>query len=142
MMNCITSGGIRRPLKILMPDTEQDLIKYGVYPDIVSKNEERTGGETRVMSEETAESLLSMMEDTVKTGTAEKISDYTDQLPGGKTGSAQSVMSGNTVVHGWFSGFFPQEDPEYVITVFLEDGGGGSACLPAAGKLVRFLSGE
>lgn len=142
LMNCIASGGIRQPLKILMPETEQDLTKYGVCPDIVRENEKKAGGKTRVISEETAESLLSMMNDTVRTGTAESISEYTDELPGGKTGSAQSVMSGSTVVHGWFSGFFPQDDPEYVITVFLEDGGGGSACLPTAGGIVRYLSGE
>ena len=29
-----------------------------------------------------------------------------------------------------------------VITVFLENGGGGGACLPVAGGLIRFLSGE
>lgn len=69
LMNCIASGGIRQPLKILMPETEQDLTKYGVCPDIVRENEKKAGGKTRVISEETAESLLSMMNDTVRTGT-------------------------------------------------------------------------
>ncbi len=48
-------------------------------------------------------------------------------------------MSGRSVVHGWFSGFYPQEDPQYVITVFMEDGGGSGACIPAAGKMIDCL---
>ena len=59
----------------------------------------------------------------------------------GKTGSAQSVMSGRKVVHGWFSGFCPAEEPEYVIMIFMEDGGGSASCLPAAARLASFLSG-
>ena len=142
VMNCVASGGIRLPLKILMPETEQDLIKYDVCPDILRESAEQNSEGIRVLSERTAASLLSMMRDTTESGTAQKISEYTEELPGGKTGSAQSSMSGQTVVHGWFSGFFPQTDPEYVITVFLENGGGGGACLPVAGGLIRFLSGE
>lgn len=29
-------------------------------------------------------------------------------------------------IHGWFSGFFPEEKPEYVITVFTEQGISGA----------------
>ena len=45
----------------------------------------------------------------------------------GKTGTAQ-IARGQP--HGWFSGFFPFENPKYAITVFLESGGSGyGACL-------------
>ena len=40
-MNCVASGGIRLPLKILMPETEQDLIKYDVCPDILRESAEQ-----------------------------------------------------------------------------------------------------
>ena len=41
VMNCVASGGIRLPLKILMPETEQDLIKYDVCPDILRESAEQ-----------------------------------------------------------------------------------------------------
>ena len=94
VMNCVASGGIRLPLKILMPETEQDLIKYDVCPDILRESAEQNSEGIRVLSERTAASLLSMMRDTTESGTAQKISEYTEELPGGKTGSAQSSKIG------------------------------------------------
>ena len=37
----------------------------------------------------------------------------------GKTGTAQT--SGKA--HGWFIGFFPYNEPQYTICIFLENGG-------------------
>lgn len=163
MMNCIASGGFRMPLKILSEETEDDLIKYDLCPPAVSEAAENVVTKKRVLSKKTAASLQSMMKDTVYEGTAADIMGYaryaeknTEQNEAendtenvrdpelsiaGKTGSAQSVMSGRKVVHGWFSGFCPAEEPEYVITIFMEDGGGSASCLPAAARLASFLSG-
>ncbi len=43
---------------------------------------------------------------------------------GGKTGTAETgwlAQDGNTMVQSWFTGFYPAEDPQYVITVLSED---------------------
>lgn len=45
---------------------------------------------------------------------------------GGKTGTAQTGWvgdDGETMVQNWFTGFYPAEDPQYVITVLAEDSG-------------------
>ena len=137
MMRSIACGGVFSRLHILTEETESDLEKYDLMPaDIRSETPEE---KRRIMSKSTAASLLSMMCDVTDSGTASRISEYTDAQAGGKTGSAQSSMSGRSVVHGWFSGFYPQEDPQYVITVFMEDGGGSGACIPAAGKMIDCL---
>ena len=41
---------------------------------------------------------------------------------GGKTGSAQAVLNRKETIHGWFSGFYPKNNPKYVITVLVEEG--------------------
>ncbi len=45
---------------------------------------------------------------------------------GGKTGTAQTGWvgdDGETMVQSWFTGFYPADDPQYVITVLAEDSG-------------------
>jgi len=49
----------------------------------------------------------------------------------GKTGTAQA---GEAAPHAWFSGFFPYEDPQYALVVFIEHGGSGGYF---AAKLAR-----
>lgn len=51
----------------------------------------------------------------------------------GKTGTAQ-VSRGST--HAWFVGFFPYEEPKYVICVFLENGGPGHAASVIAKQVI------
>ncbi|MTI71211.1 MAG: hypothetical protein FH751_13255 [Firmicutes bacterium] len=43
----------------------------------------------------------------------------------GKTGTAQAMFNGKEVKHGWFSGFYPKDNPKYVITVLVEEGNSG-----------------
>ena len=63
-----------------------------------------------------------MMVETVRTGTAKKLG----VSAGGKTGTAEGVQKGKDVVHSWFTGFIPEQNPQYTITVFVENGGTGS----------------
>lgn len=51
----------------------------------------------------------------------------------GKTATAETgwIQDGRDVVHTWFAGFFPYDEPEYVIVVFKEDGGSSATdCAP------------
>jgi penicillin-binding protein 2 len=52
----------------------------------------------------------------------------------GKTGTAQ-VPKG--LSHAWFAGYFPQDDPRYVICVFLEHGASGQAACVLARKVIE-----
>lgn len=56
-----------------------------------------------------------------------------DELGGssGKTGTAETGINFGQVTHGWFSGFAPSIEPQYAITVFINDGkSGGSIAAP------------
>lgn len=78
----------------------------------------------RAVSEETALKIKQMMIDTVDegTGTSAKPDNMT---AGGKTASAETGWK-NGEVHGWFVGFFPAEDPEYIVSIVVENGRSGS----------------
>ncbi len=54
----------------------------------------------------------------------------------GKTGTAQ-VSRGTT--HAWFAGFFPYDKPQYVICVFLENGGPGHAASIIAKQVIETM---
>lgn len=57
-----------------------------------------------------------------------------------KTGTAE-YSDGETVrTHGWITGYAPCSEPEYVITVFVEDGGSGSASAgPVFEKILEYM---
>ncbi|MFC1592477.1 penicillin-binding protein 2 [Candidatus Omnitrophota bacterium] len=66
-------------------------------------------------------------------GTASILADL-KVTAAGKTGSAQ-VGSGRA--HGWFAGFFPVNNPKFVICVFLEHGGSGYFACRVAKKIIQ-----
>lgn len=89
------------------------------------------------ISVETAKTLQRFMVNTVKYGTANNLGDLSS---GGKTGSAEATQRGKEVVHGWFTGFLPAENPKYTVTVFVEEGGSGRAsAVPLFQKIAEEL---
>lgn len=120
MTNIIASGGV---------DYETSLV--------MSKDSQSPAG-TRVMSEVTAKEIASMMEAVCEKGTASGASLH--RRAAGKTGSAEAGAGESYTVHGWFTGFFPAEDPEYTVTVIVENGKTGSrSALPVFEEIVNFL---
>ncbi|MGO0122278.1 peptidoglycan D,D-transpeptidase FtsI family protein [Desulfothermobacter acidiphilus] len=75
----------------------------------------------RLFSSEVATELQGMMVEAVREGTARQA-----QLPGvgsgGKTGTAE--LGGGRLC-SWFAGFFPVQEPRYVVVVMKEGGKGG-----------------
>ena len=57
----------------------------------------------------------------------------------GKTGTAQAPPG---QPHAWFVGFFPYDEPRYVICVFLEHGGPGYVSCVTAKKIIEEMSKE
>lgn len=110
----------------------------------------------RILGEDTAADIQRMMRKTMLTGTGRGLTESDKGEPEGsgnrekvqvpmaaKTGSAQSVQGGTEVVHGWITGYVPAEDPEYVITVFVEDGRSGSGSAgPLFAAVSRWLAGS
>lgn len=113
MTACVASGGIyRRPNLYLGTVDQLGTLSYA----------ERDPA-SRVCSDQTAATLREMMCEVITDGTG-KSAAPTVGTAGGKTGTAETgwkTDSGDTMVHSWFTGFYPAEDPQYVITVLAED---------------------
>ena len=118
MTNILANGGIDKGVHILMGE-QQD--------------------EERVMSEDTAAAIRLMMEHAAETGTGAALGLVKEDGKAAaavKTGTAEYGTSDQMYSHGWITGFAPCEDPEYVITVFVEGGGSGSA---SAGPVLKAI---
>lgn len=116
MTSVIANGGTDKGVKILMDgDDAQD----------------------QVVSGNTAEEIAEMMAETVRSGTAATL-DMTDDSgepeTAVKTGTAQYGSAGSYGTHAWITGFTPCKDPEYTVTVLVEDGKSGSG---TAGPVYR-----
>ncbi|MEE0515237.1 MAG: penicillin-binding transpeptidase domain-containing protein [Emergencia sp.] len=119
MTNIIAANGIDYPISVVMKDSGS----------ICGK---------RVMTESTARRVKKMMAKVCESGTAS--SGTFSVQAAGKTGSAESADRGTYTVHGWFTGFFPADDPAYTVTVLAENGKTGSrSALPVFEEIVNYL---
>jgi len=76
----------------------------------------------------------------VTDGTVKRLSSLPHAVAA-KTGSAQAGT--NRSAHGWVTLFAPYENPEFVLTVLVENGGGGEqAAVPVAKKFLEWYWGE
>ncbi len=83
----------------------------------------KTDPPVQVCSATTANQVKAMMRQVVENGTG-KAAKPTIGGAGGKTGTAQTGWvgeDGETIVQNWFTGFYPFEEPQYVITLLAED---------------------
>lgn len=72
------------------------------------------------------------------TGTNAKVNGGTVY---GKTGSAENAMGRTT--HAWFCGYLVTTKPEIVVTVFLENaGGGGAMAAPITARILNYYVGN
>lgn len=109
-------------------------LQVAAMTSIVANDGKKTGikitltddnGETECISPETVDVLQEMMETTMVSGTGSSLELQVSA--GAKTGSAESMQGGQEVIHGWITGYVPAEDPQYVITAFVENGRSGRA---------------
>lgn len=109
-----------------------------IKPVLVMSQKTDSKDRSRILSEETAETVRNMMIRVMGTGTGAS-ADFPVSVAG-KTGSAETSLNGDAVVHGWFSGFFPADNPKYTAVVLIEKGktGSGSA-LPVFEQIVDYL---
>ncbi len=87
-----------------------------------------------VMDAEVARQVKEAMVESVRSGWARPAA-----LPGtsvaGKTGTAENPQG---PPHAWFIGFAPANDPKYVVSVVIENGGDGvSAALPVGREMLK-----
>lgn len=86
----------------------------------------------KVLTDSVCEKIRSMLENTVENGSG-KLASPMSYDAAGKTATAETgwIEDGREIVHTWFAGYFPSDDPKYVIVVFKEDGDSSSTdCAP------------
>lgn len=119
--NAIATGCYIEPTVIFGLANEDGLVKKA------PKKEKR-----RVLSESTVCKMKKLLSFVVSKGNARSAKSAFFKICG-KTGTAQSGIydSGREICRTWFAGFFPAENPHYIVVVMNEDGVGGSVeCTP------------
>lgn len=113
----IVNNGIRKDMTIVKGITTKDgkMIKeYNKLPD------------KKVFDEKLSKILKEYLQEVVETGTAKEMDINGYGGAAGKTGSAEATKKGEDVIHGWFAGYYPKDNPKYVITVLVEEAKSGS----------------
>lgn len=95
-----------------------------IYDSIIDNNRNviktyKTNKKSKIISPYTMTKIKNMMMKVSKIGTAKILAD----LQGGcgvKTGTAQSSLNGKDISHGWITGFYPEINPKYAITIIVE----------------------
>lgn len=114
----------------------------GLYLGGELKEAEKEEKTEMVISAEIAEKLQEYCIYTVERGTGTQAKP-TGGSAGGKTSSAQTgiMENGEEKLNVYFTGFYPAEDPQYVITVFAEGGeSGGKTCGPVFREICDFMA--
>jgi len=110
--NCLANGGLYRQLSLIVQVGDAEMPK---------------NAETRAISEQAADYINGCLKAVVDSGTG-VYGNPNFTTAAGKTGTAQSGRyneDGKEILIGWFSGYFPADEPRYVITVMTEDAGYG-----------------
>jgi peptidoglycan glycosyltransferase/penicillin-binding protein 2 len=129
LLMIIANDGIEKGLTIVDGITDEN-------GRVIKKYNRRE--DERVLSEENCQIVKDYLKDVVDNGTAKRLD--LDEVGGaaGKTGSAQGVLKGKEVIHGWFTGYYPADNPKYVITVLDEEAKSGSqSAVPIFEEIVK-----
>ncbi len=116
MTQIISNNGTYKPLYLYdsILDSNQNIIKTFKS----TKNED-------IISPYSISKVKELMKNVSKEGTGKELND----LPGGcgvKTGTAQSTVNNTKVNHSWITGFYPENNPKYAITVLVEGNENGN----------------
>lgn len=131
ILNIIVNKGIKKQITLVKGITNKE--------GKIIKKYQKTQDE-RIISEESAKKALEMLRLVVEEGTARKMDLDKIGSAGGKTGSAQALLRTKPVINGWFTGFYPSKNPQYIITVLVEDSVSGSqSAAPIFEKIAKFI---
>lgn len=112
------------------------LVRGVTYDGVTVSEQTVQTPEKRVISEQTARTLREMLINAVEEGSGMAAKPAVGGA-GGKTASAQTGsfdQNGEEIVHAWFAGFYPAEDPRWAIVFFGEGSGSGGGAPARAFK--------
>lgn len=111
LYEAIANGGV-----YYMPTIIEGTVNKGVL------SEKKQSVPTYAFSKNTAEILRKHLINVVENGTG-KAANPTLCTAGGKTATAETGWrkNGQLIQNSWFCGFFPAENPKYVVAVLIED---------------------
>lgn len=99
----------------------------------------------KILKEKTVTKIRQMLYLVTETGIATNAKSELMKLAG-KTGTAESGIynaEGEEVYRTWFAGFYPAENPHYVVVVMNEDGAGGNSdCAPVFKRICEGIAFE
>ena len=129
MVSAVANGGMAVTPHLVMGTTE----------DGETVQEKESPAPVRVFSQQTAAFLQEAMIGVVEEGSA-PLAQPKQGGAGGKTASAQTGLydeEGEEIVHAWFAGFFPAQNPQYAAVILIEGGEyGGQVASPLFAQLV------
>lgn len=129
MVSAVANGGMAVTPHLVMGTTE----------DGQTVQEKESPAPVRVFSQQTAAFLQEAMIGVVEEGSA-PLAQPKQGGAGGKTASAQTGLydeEGEEIVHAWFAGFFPAQNPQYAAVILIEGGEyGGQVASPLFAQLV------
>lgn len=110
MTQVIANNGTYKPLYLYdsILDSNKNILK------IFKKNKSE-----ELISPYSITKIKELMKSVSKEGTGKELIDLSNGC-GVKTGTAQSTVNNKKVNHSWITGFYPENEPKYAITVIVE----------------------
>jgi len=129
MVAAVANNGLLPTPRLVTGIVDNDLKFLKTYPGAVPDS---------VFSEKTADLIRQFMIKTVNEGTGKPAKPLYGGA-GGKTSTAETgwVQNGKTINQAWFAGFYPAEQPKYVIVAMCENGVAGGA---DAGPVFKYIA--
>lgn len=124
---------------------------YTLEPSLLKKENKEDIVMTRVISEETSETMRKLMRLTVEHGSGKK-ANAKGYFVGGKTGSAEKAIRGGyskNAKYSAFLGVFPVNNPQYITLMVLDDPrpnkntpftGGAWTAAPLTGRIISRIA--
>lgn len=97
----------------------------------------------KVIPDKICENISKMLDETVTDGSG-KLAKPMCFNASGKTATAETgwIENGEQIYHTWFAGYYPSEEPKYVIVVFNENGSSSSTdCAPVFRDIADGITG-
>ena len=92
--------------------------------------------ESIVLTPDISAQIKDMMVDVTEYGTGSRAAVQGVAIAA-KTGSAQTPSGAD---HGWYTAFFPADNPQYALCIVIENIGGSSRVLPIAKNIIKYLT--